>query len=152
MNFTLNLQVNGSTAGIVVTDNLPSQMTYVGPLANNPSTLPAPAYNASIHQLVWTLPALAAGTYQLAYQSQINNLVPAGTSLINNAVLSYPGATPLSANAQVTALGGYTVKIGVYNSAGELVATIFTQDNFQPINSFNLSPQSITTLGGRAGL
>lgn len=151
VDFTLTLHVNGPTSGIVVTDTLPAQMTYLGPLTNNPSSLPAAVFNGGTNQLIWTLPALAAGTYQLNYQAQINNLVPAGTSLTNNAVLSYPGAPPLAVSAQVTALGGYTVKIGVYNSAGELVATIYTQANLQPVNSFTLSSQGITSLGGTSG-
>ncbi|HJT25216.1 MAG TPA: hypothetical protein VJ873_11620, partial [bacterium] len=149
--YTLHLYVNSSTSDIAVTDVLPSQMTYLGPAANNPSSLPTPAYNASLNQLVWTLPSLAPGTYQLSYQAQINNMVPAGTVLTNNAVLTYPGSIPLTASAQVVALGGYTVKIGVYNSVGELVATIYTQQNMQPVNAFTLGSNQITSLGGAGG-
>ncbi len=149
--FTLTLHLNATIAGMSVTDSLPSQMTYLGPVASNPSSLPAPAYNSGTNQLVWTLGALPAGTYQLAYQAQINNLIPAGTSLTNNAVLTYPGAPPLTASAQVAALGGYMVKISVYNSAGELVATLYTQQNMQAINALTLSSAGITDLAGASG-
>lgn len=151
LTYNLTVYVNSTTSGIVVTDTLPAQMTYVGPLANSPSSLPSPAYNPSLNQLVWSLPSLSPGTYRLSYQAQINNLVPAGTSLLNNAMLTYPGTSPLTSSAQVVALGGYTVKIGVYNSAGELVATLYTQQNMQAINAFTLGSNQITTLNGAGG-
>ena len=149
--YNLTIYVNSTTSGIVVTDTLPAQMTYLGPAANSPSSLPTPAANPSLNQLVWTLPPLNPGTYRLSYQAQINNLVPPGTSLVNNAVLTYPGAPPLTSSAQVAALGGYTVKIGVYNSAGELVVILYTQQNMQAINAFTLGSNQITTLGGANG-
>jgi flagellar hook assembly protein FlgD len=136
---------------MVVTDTLPAQMTYLGPATNNPSSLPAPTFNPSSNRLIWTLPFLGPGTYQLGYQAQINNLVPAGTSLTNNAALTYPGSVPLTASARVVALGGYTVKIGVYNSAGELVTTLYTQQDMQPINAFTLGSGQITSLDGAGG-
>ncbi len=148
LTYSLTLNVNSSTSGIVMTDTLPAQMTYVGPAANNPSNLPTPAYNLTSNQLVWTLPALAPGTYQLSYQAQVNNLVPAGTALTNNAVMAYPGSPLIRASAQILVLGGYTVKIGVYNSAGELVDTILTEQNSQPIPSFALQSGTITALSG----
>jgi flagellar hook assembly protein FlgD len=146
--YSLTLNVNTATSGIVITDTLPAQMTYLGEPSSSPASLPTPVFNASSNQLVWNLPALSAGTYRLSYMAQINNLVAAGTGLTNYAVLAFPGSNPVTASAQVVALGGYTVKIGVYNSAGELVDTILTEQNVQPILSFSLQGSPITSLTG----
>ncbi len=100
--------------------------------------------------MTWNLPSpLLAGTYQLTYQVQVNNLVPGGSTITNTAQLTYPGGAPVTASASVLVVGQYTVKIGVYNSAGELVDTILTEQLSQPIENFTLqSSNAITRLNG----
>ena len=148
--YTLNITVSGGSAnGIVITDTLPANVTYQGPLGSTPAGLPAPVYNSAISQLVWILPALAPRNYQLSYSTKVNDLVPAGTTITNNAQLTYPGlSAPLTSSTTVTVLGQYTVKIGVYNEAGELVKTILTQQFSQPINVVTLNGTVITSLNG----
>jgi uncharacterized repeat protein (TIGR01451 family) len=149
--YVLGLTVSGNNAnGVTVTDRLPPGVSYAGPGTNSPSFLPPPSFNAAATQLSWALPPLAPGYYQLAYQLNVNNLLTGGTVLTNLAVAgSLQISGPVSASASVTVAGEYTVKIGVYNEAGELVKVIFTQKYSQPVLSVTLQPgDSITSLRG----
>ncbi len=85
----------------------------------------------------WTLPALNPGSYQLTYMVSINNFTQAGP-IVNCAVLSYPGSSSLSSCATLMVTGSYTVKIGVYNEAGELVKTILVTQYSQPLVNLQL--------------
>jgi flagellar hook assembly protein FlgD len=96
----------------------------------------------------WTMTSpLAPGQYQMTYQVTVNNLVAAGLLIPNCALASYVGGT---ANACVTTqtIGQYTVKVGVYNEAGELVESLPVSQYSQAINTFNLSSGSITQVSG----
>ncbi len=148
--YNLNLTVTGnSVSGVVVTDTLPANVTYVGPGTNNPASLPTPVYNAALDDLTWILPSLSAGSYQLSYQTQVNSTVVAGTVLTNRAVMTNPGSAPVTSAVPVTVYGSYNVKIGVYNEAGELIDTILTEQLSAPIQNIVLeSSNAITSLSG----
>jgi flagellar hook assembly protein FlgD len=85
----------------------------------------------------------------MAYQASVNNFVPGGTTLVNNVQAVYTGQTaPLNASAVVTVTGDYTVKIGVYNEAGELIQSLPVSQYSQSINNINLQSNAITALTG----
>ena len=148
LTYTLNVVVTGNSVnGAVITDTLPTNVTYAGPGVNVPVNLPAPSYNPTNSQLTWNLPPLAPGSYQLSYVTKVNDLVPGGTNIANGAQLTYSGIT-LSSAVTVTVIGQYTVKVGVYNEAGELVRIILVQLFSQPIDSISLSGDVITSLNG----
>ncbi len=95
------------------------------------------------------LPALAPGSYQLSYQTQVNSFVAGGTVLTNRAVMTSPNGGPVTSAVPVTVYGSYTVKIAVYNEAGELVDTILTEQLSQPLENIVLeSSSAITSLNG----
>jgi uncharacterized repeat protein (TIGR01451 family) len=148
LTYTLNLSVTGnSVSNLVVNDTLPTGETFASFISSPAGT----ATNASAQGLLtWTLPSpLSAGNYQLVYQTQVNNLIPGGTTLTNQALAAYPGGAPVTAGVSVLVTGQYTVKIGVYNAAGELVDTILTEQLSQPIENFALqSSNAITSLNG----
>jgi flagellar hook assembly protein FlgD len=99
--------------------------------------------------LTWALPSLAPGTYQLSYETQVNNFVAGGTVLTNRAVVALPGSAPVTSAVPVTVYGSYTVKIAVYNEAGELIDTILTEQLSQPLENIVLeSSDAITSLNG----
>ena len=148
--YSLNLMVTGpAISGVVVTDTLPANVTYVGPGTNNPSSLPMPVYNPTLDNLTWILPILTDGSYELSYQTQVNSSVVGGTILTNRAVMMSPGSGPVTSEAPVTVFGSYNVKIGVYNEAGELIDTILTEQLSAPIQNIVLaSSNAITSLSG----
>ncbi len=150
LTYSLNLTVTGnSVSGVVLTDTLPANVTYVGPGTNNPASLPTPSYNAALDSLSWVLPALAPGSYQLSYQTKVNDFVAGGTVLTNRAVMTGPNAAPVTSAVPVTVYGTYLVKIGVYNEAGELVDTILTEELSEPLENIVLeSSDAITSLNG----
>ena len=96
----------------------------------------------------WTMPSpLSPGQYQMTYQAMVNNLVAAGINIQNCATANYVGGTA-SACVTTQTTGQYTVKIGIYNEAGELVESLPVNQYSQAINSFNLSSGSITEVSG----
>ena len=134
---------------MVVTDTLPANVSFVGFDSAPAGT--TTFYVAAHSHLSWTLPAsLAPGNYQLSYQTKVNNFVAAGTPVVNGAQLTYPGlSAPLSASVSVALIGQYTVKIDVYNEAGEVIDQIYTEQLSQPINNIAIeSSDSITSLHG----
>src|SRR5665213_337958 len=145
--YSIGITVTGNSVNnLVVTDQLPSGLTFVA-FADMPAgTVPA----AAAPNLKWTFPSpLAPGTYQLSYQVLVNSSA-AGTLLTNNAQLTYTGlAAPLTASVNVQVPGVYTVNIDIYNSAGEVVKVIPVHSEAQPISSITLSTSNqITTLEG----
>ena len=142
MTYTLLITVGGnSLQNPVVTDILPPQVAFasfgtspLGTVTNvNPTT----------STLTWALPALSPGTYMLTYTTTVNDLLPGGTSIANGAVLAFTGGAPLSSAVTVQVTGDYTVRVGVYNEAGELVKIIFTKKYSQPINNITLSADNV---------
>jgi|GEM_PF-1385606 len=142
--FTLNLQLpEPISAGSVITDLLPADVTFKdfqqSPAGTNASQ--------SGSNLTWTLPALSAGNYVFTYEAAINDFLPNGESLINHAVFTSPGLPPLSAAATVLVLGQYTIKLGVYNEAGELVYSFPVTVMTQPVQTMEAPVTLIQSAG-----
>ncbi len=153
LTYFLNLVVTGNTAsGVVVTDTLPANVTYVGSGPNNPSTLPTPLVNSTLDQLTWVLPLLNPGTYQLRYQTQVNNFLANGTQILNQAVMTYPGSVPVTSVVPVVVVANDVVIIAVYNEAGELVNQIYTNNESQPLQTVSIGGNSdVTSINGPGG-
>ncbi len=128
---------------LVVTDLMPPQETF-----NTVTSFPSgssTSYNASVSQLTWNLPSpLPVGNYQLTYTAGVNNFTASGVSLVNNAQAVYTGqAVPLTASAVVVVTGNYTVKIGVYNEAGELIYALPVEHFSQSVDNYTLNPGNV---------
>ncbi len=148
LTYTLGVTLVGfNPSGVVVTDTLPANVSYLS--EGTPSSGTATFLSPS-SQFLWTLPSpLSPGTYSFSYQTQVNPLVPAGVSIINNAQLTYPGIpATLSASTTVLVAGDITVKVGVYNEAGELVKTLLMEKVSTPVMAINLVGSAITSLNG----
>ncbi len=144
LTYTIGLQVIPNAAmGVTVTDTLPAQLQYVGSAANPAPTvvsLPTPGPTPGTGTLlVWVFPSLAPGNYSLPYTAQVPDFIQGGTVLTNQAALAYPPNPLQVVQAPVTVQGAYTVRIGVYNSAGELVKLLMVAQYSQPISNFTLS-------------
>ncbi len=102
------------------------------------------------NNLSWYFPSLPVGAVTLTYQAKIADLLDGGTVLTNNAQLTYAGnpvAQKASVNVVIEAV--FTVKIGVYNGAGELVKEIYVKELSQQITNINLlQTPTITSLHG----
>jgi hypothetical protein len=155
LNYTIGVTVTGNNLiGAVITDTLPANVSFVSFGTAPPGT--APAFNAPTDQLKWIMPSpLAPGIYNLTYTTQVtSSLTLVNGPLINFAQLNYSGAPkPLTASVPVTMIGTFTVKVNIYNSAGEVVKTILVQAVDQPIDHITLSTTNlITTLKGPGSL
>jgi uncharacterized repeat protein (TIGR01451 family) len=145
--YTLSVILTGSpSAGAVVTDTLPAGETFQSPGPSPPGT----TFQISGSLLTWTLPLLVPGTYDLTYSATVDNTLLPGQTLLNTAWLTYPAGSPVTAQALVNVIGAYTVKVGVYNEAGELIATLNTFQANQPVNDFSLGPATLTSLHSQA--
>jgi len=92
---------------------------------------------------------LTPGTYLLSYEGKVRDFLKGGTTLVNQAVMTYAQGGPVTASASVQVTGQYTVKVGVYNEAGELVKTILITQFSEPVENVVLSASNqITTLHG----
>ncbi len=153
LTYFLSLVVTGNTAyGVVVTDTLPADVTYVGSGPNSPSSLPTPVVNSTVGQLTWALPPLNPGTYQLRYQTQVNNFLVNGTQILNQAVMTYPGSVPVTSVVPVVVAANDVVIIAVYNEAGELVNQILDENQSQPILNVSLGGgNAVTAINGPGG-
>ena len=83
----------------------------------------------------------------MTYQAMVNNLVPGGLTIQNCAAANYTGGAVSSCVSPQTT-GQYTVKIDIYNEAGELVAALPVSQYSQAINGFNLGSGAITSVSG----
>ncbi len=138
--------VQSSASSVTVTDVLPSQMTFEGFGAT-----PAGGIASAVgNNLAWVFPSLPEGAVTMTYRAQIANFLAGGTVLTNNAQLTYAGnPVPQKASVNVTIEAEYTVKIGVYNSAGELVKQIYVKELSQQITNISLlQTPTITSLHG----
>ncbi|HTC20215.1 MAG TPA: hypothetical protein VK859_05160, partial [bacterium] len=98
--------------------------------------------------LTWNFPSLVPGVYQLPYSVQVNDNLPTGTVLENIAQVSFLGGASRAATAVVAVLAPISLKIGVYNEAGELIKTILATFTSQAAQSLQLSAPVETTLNG----
>ncbi len=150
LTYTLNLNVTGSSVqNVVLTDTLPAQETFAS-FSSSPAGT-STTYNSTLSLLTWTLPSpLGPGNYQLTYLAGVNNFTPSGTVLVNNAQVVYAGqSAPLNASSTVTVNGNYTVEIGVYNEAGELVYSMPASQYSQSVDNYTITPgHTITSLHG----
>ncbi len=149
LTYSIAVTVSGNSAsGLVVTDTLPAGVTFSGFSTSNPV---AGSFNASTDVLSWTMPSpLAPGVYTLTYQTAVNGFVAADTVLLNKAQLTEAGSLlPINVSAPVTVIGTFTVKVNVYNSAGEVVKSILIKAFSAPVNNISLeSSNTITSLKG----
>jgi len=149
LTYSLQMNVTGNNASsVVVTDILPPNVTFTG-FVSDPAGSTA-QYNSAVSLLTWTLPSpLPPGTYSFVYQTKVNDFVKGGSVLTNNAKASYSGGPAATASVNVTVIGQFTVRIGVYNEAGELIKVILVQQYSQPIENISLpSGNAITSLHG----
>ena len=147
MSYSLILTVTQAAASsVTVKDNLPANMTFVGfgPVPSGGVT------QAVGNSLSWYFPSLPVGAVTLTYQAKIANFLDGGTVLTNNAQLTYAGnPNPQNASVNVVIEAVYTVKIGVYNEAGELVKQIYVKELSQQITNISLlQTPTITSLHG----
>ncbi len=144
--YDITLNVTGSVASQpVVVDTLPANVTFNGYGSTPPGTTTLPP-NGSL--LTWDLPNLNPGTYDLSYSVKVNDFVAGGTVLENKAWVTYVNGGPITAVADVTVVGQYTIRVNVYNEAGEVVKTILLTQMSQPVENIQLAPATITNLEG----
>jgi flagellar hook assembly protein FlgD len=101
--------------------------------------------------MTFTFPSLSYGVYLITYQAQVDSFVKEGTVLSNKAQLIYDGlVVPKITTTNVTMATSYTVHVGVYNEAGELVKEVWVQQLSQEILSFDIFDNpTITSLNGQ---
>ncbi len=145
--YDISLSVTGSMVTLpMVVDTLPANVTFNSYESDPPGTTTLPP-NGDL--LTWNLPKLNPGTYDLFYSVQVNSFVAAGTVLENKAWVTYLDGGPITAVADVTVVGQYTIRVNVYNEAGEVVKTILVTQMSQPIMNIQLAPATITSLEGQ---
>src|SRR5579871_2544615 len=145
--YSLVLNVTQAPASsVTVTDILPPQMSFHGFVMVPPGGVTQAVGN----NLSWYFPSLPVGAVTLTYLAKIADLLDGGTVLTNNAELTYAGnPVPQKASVNVTIEAVYLVKIGVYNSAGELVKQIYVKELSQQVTSISLlQTPTITSLHG----
>jgi len=157
LTYHIDLSVPDSAAsGVTITDTVPAGLAFQalapipnppGPVVNAIIPLPTPGSTPGTGTLlVWTFPGpVPPGNYTLDYTASVTNFSPAGEAITNFAALTYPqSGAPQVAQAACTVTGNYTVRINVYNEAGEVVKTILLKQYSQPIQ--NVSLQNSDTL------
>jgi uncharacterized repeat protein (TIGR01451 family) len=146
-NIGLNIEPIAASA-VTVTDTIPAGMTYISSssvpapqVLSLPTAGPTPGTGTL---LVWTFPTLGPGSFNFPYTVQVNSLDTGGTILKNQAALSdLANPTPQVVQAPVTVAGIYTVKINVFNSAGEIVKTISITQYSIPIENVSLTTSNV---------
>jgi flagellar hook assembly protein FlgD len=147
LTYTINLNIqNNQALNSAVTDILPANVTFVKFLTGNPPVTGVTVVNGSVTQLTWNLSTLAPGQYTLSYETQINNLVQGGTTIVNQAVYSSSSLSqPVTSSANVLVSGDYQVLINIYNQAGEIIKTFPVQNYSQAIESISIGSTDIMT-------
>ncbi len=146
MTYTLNVNVAYNfVTGLTVSDPLPAQCSFVSFGTSPAGTSAVTNVAGGVTVMNWTFPTLAPGNYQLSYIVTINTFTQGGP-LVNCAAYSYPGSLSKSACATLMVMGNYTVRIGVYNEAGELVKTLLVTEYSQPL--VNLQFQNGNLING----
>ena len=156
--FTLKANVPFSDAtSVTITDTIPAGLTYVSaPQPSNPpggsltviplSTPPPTGGTGTL--LVWVFPTMPSGNYNFTYNATVNDFMPGGTAITNCAAWTYPQVPlPQEACAALTVQGNFTVRIGVYNEAGELVDQLMAPKRFSElIQNVNMSLNTLVSI------
>ena len=148
LTYSLGVTVLGNQVyGVILTDLLPAGLTFSG--FGTPGAGSA-TFNTAVSLIQWTLPSpLSPGIYTLTYSAAVNPLLAGGTEIVNSAKLNCIGlALPLDASVTVKVTGNVTVRVGVYNEAGELIRQLILKQYSQPIDSITLSNNTISRLSG----
>jgi len=148
--YALQVVISGNNAnGTIVTDDLPPELTF----ESFGKELPEDARWAVGQTLTWNLGDRGPGTYTLTYSARVKDFTETGVALTNHAGVTWVGATPVVADASVTVTGDFTVRVGVYNEAGELVKEILVKQYSQPLNNVEiLNDNIISTLDDTANV
>jgi flagellar hook assembly protein FlgD len=97
--------------------------------------------------LVWNFPSMPPGSYTLPYNAVVNDFMPGGTAITNVAAWTYPQfPAPQTVSAPLTVQGNYTVRIGVYNEAGELVFQLPVTHYSEAVQDVNLSLNTLVSI------
>jgi uncharacterized repeat protein (TIGR01451 family) len=136
--YSLSLSVTGGpVSNVTVTDVLPEHLRFV-----SFGTLPAgtvSSYNLATRTLNWDLGTLPVGTIELTLDVQVDPYVREGTELLNCARASFEGMGGQRESCVDVELARiYTVKVGVYNAAGELVREVWVQRLSERIEDFSV--------------
>jgi uncharacterized repeat protein (TIGR01451 family) len=150
LTYTVSVRaVVGTVHNVTVRDVLPAHLDFVS-FGDLPEGVTAD-WDLGTRTMTWTLPDMTAGeSYQLTYQVQVDSYMQEGAVLRNNAELSYTELTGTKqAVEEVKMATLYTVRVGVYNAAGELVKVVWEQELSEPIGEFSLvDAPSITSVHG----
>jgi uncharacterized repeat protein (TIGR01451 family) len=138
--FDIPLTVTGSASlSATIQDSLPTGLSFDG-FGSDPA---GTTTQQSGNLLTWVLPPLPVGNYDLSYQGLVGSFLAGGTVLQNQAWLAAVGQNPQTVYAGVTVTGEFTVRIGVYNEAGELVKEILIKQFSEPIENIQIGPTTV---------
>ena len=162
---TFNLKVSvpfNAASGVIITDTVPAGLTFtsVSQPSNPPGTVvtvtvPTPAPTGGTGTLlVWSFPSLPPGNYTFPYNATVNDFMPGGTAITNCAAWTYPPqvTVPNVSCAALTVQGNYTVRIGVFNEAGELVYSFPVTHYSEAIQNVNMSLNTLVSINDQVQL
>lgn len=146
--YIININVPDSgVSNVSVSDTIPTGLTYVSaPTPSAPpgiftvSAIPTPAPTSGTGTLLtWFFPYVPPGNWPVTVNTTVNDFMPGGQVIDNQAALSYPATTAVQiADAPITVTGNFIVRINVYNEAGEVVKTLLIKHYSEPINDVTL--------------
>jgi len=127
-----------------VTDILPQYLDFVGfeAVPDEGKT------NSAGSTLSWNWADLGAGSITVTYQAKVEDMLQAGMTFINNAQLKFQEEDPgIVKQSSVTAVleGKFSVKVAVYNEAGELVKELPLKVVTNKVTGFDLTQEGILT-------
>ncbi len=136
-------------SGAAVTDTLPpaAGMEYVSGSASGGGV-----FNSGSNTLSWTIPSVPPGvSVSLTYQLKVTTFAGAFNPVTNNAQITFPGGTASASNA-ISVTGDYTVRVSVYNGAGEVIKVLKLFESSAAISNFDLTGSPITSAQGMVTL
>jgi len=133
---------------VTVRDVIPDGMSFVS-FAEG-----LPMGQVDGQDLLWALGNLDPGVYTLGYLARTADFLEDGLVLHNVVYANHLNdPTPVTGYADVVIAANFTIRVGVYNSAGEMVKEILVKDFSQPIDSVEvLKDDVISSLNDRADL
>jgi uncharacterized repeat protein (TIGR01451 family) len=134
---TFSNQGAGTVVNLTLVDTLPplTQMTYVAGSASDGGV-----YDPVANTLTWTIPSLSVGeTRQVTYQVEVAFLAANQDlrQLINRADLGYTGGS-VSTTHTVNIAASTTIRLSIYNGAGEVIKTVVLFQFNTAIPSFQI--------------